>query len=72
MRFYEIVLIAIQGAWDSYVQGTGGNNLDPSIWPLNFDMMGDAQMSQQQQQGQSNNANGGVFMGSTGGPANMM
>ena len=40
----------LQGAWDSYVQGTGPNTMDPSIWPMNFDMsqMGDAQMPQNQ------------------------
>lgn len=68
-----------QGAWDSYIQGTGGNNMDPSIWPMNFDMsqMGDAPMPQQQQQQQQGQggggaSGGGVFMGSNGGTPNMM
>lgn len=52
--------------------------MDPSIWPMNFDMsqMGDATMGQQQQQqqqpGQSGSASG-VFMGaSSGNTPNMM
>jgi hypothetical protein len=45
-----MLTILLQGAWDSYVQGTGPNTMDPSIWPMNFDMsqMGDAQMPQGQ------------------------
>jgi hypothetical protein len=52
--------------------------MDPSIWPLNFDMsqMGDASMGQQQQQqpGQQSGGGGsGVFMGaSSGNTPNMM
>jgi hypothetical protein len=53
--------------------------MDPSIWPMNFDMsqMGDASMSQQQQQqqqpGQSGGSSSGVFMGaSSGNTPNMM
>jgi hypothetical protein len=55
----------LQGAWDSYVQGTGPNTMDPSIWPMNFDMSqtGDAQMPQ----GQSGGGGGG-----SGGTPNMM
>jgi hypothetical protein len=53
--------------------------MDPSIWPMNFDMsqMGDASMGQQQQQqqqpGQSGGSSSGVFMGaSSGNTPNMM
>jgi hypothetical protein len=52
--------------------------MDPSIWPMNFDMsqMGDASMGQQQQQqqpGQSGGGGSGVFMGaSSGNTPNMM
>ena len=57
--------------------------MDPSIWPMNFDMsqMGDAssmggQQQQQQQAGQSGSGSGsgsGVFMGaSNGGTPGMM
>jgi hypothetical protein len=52
--------------------------MDPSIWPMNFDMsqMGDASMGQQQQQqpGQQSGGGGsGVFMGaSSGNTPNMM
>jgi hypothetical protein len=51
--------------------------MDPSIWPMNFDMsqMGDASMAQQQQQqGQSGNgaSGSGVFMGSNGNTPGMM
>jgi hypothetical protein len=53
--------------------------MDPSIWPMNFDMsqMGDASLNQQQQQqqqqpGQSGGGSG-VFMGaSSGNTPNMM
>jgi hypothetical protein len=69
----------LQGAWDSYIQGTGGNNIDPSIWPMNFDMtqMGDAPMPQQQQQQQQGQSGGGasgsnIFMGSGGNTPNNM
>ena len=52
--------------------------MDPSIWPMNFDMsqMGDASMTQQQQQQPGQSASGasgsGVFMGSSGNTPNMM
>jgi hypothetical protein len=51
----QLLTIPLQGAWDSYVQGTGPNTMDPSIWPMNFDMsqMGDAQMPQNQDAGGS-------------------
>lgn len=70
----------IQGAWDSYIQGTGANAMDPSaqLWPMNVDMpQMDAQptqqlqnqQSQQQQSAQSGQSapsgSGGVFMGAT-------
>jgi hypothetical protein len=52
--------------------------MDPSIWPMNFDMsqMGDASMGQQQQQQQGQSGSGasgsGVFMGSNGNTPGMM
>jgi hypothetical protein len=52
--------------------------MDPSIWPMNFDMsqMGDASMGQQQQQQQVQSGSGasgsGVFMGSNGNTPGMM
>lgn len=53
--------------------------MDPSIWPMNFDMsqMGDTSMPQQQQQqpsGPSGSSASGVFMGasSSGTTPNMM
>jgi hypothetical protein len=70
--------IILQGAWDSYIQGTGGNNIDPSIWPMNFDMtqMGDAPVPQQQQQQQAQSgggaSGGNIFMGSSGNTPNNM
>lgn len=66
----------LQGAWDSYIQGTGANSMDPnmSIWPMNLDLSQMDQIPQQQQaqgQGQSGSG-GGVFMGSSGDAQNMM
>jgi hypothetical protein len=51
--------------------------MDPSIWPMNFDMsqMGDASLNQQQQQQQAgqSGSGSGVFMGaSSGNTPNMM
>lgn len=74
------------GAWDSYIQGTGTNTMDPnmSIWPMNLDLSQMDQMpqqgqpqQQQPQQGQSGSGASGsgpgsVFMGSSGGTPNMM
>lgn len=63
----------LQGAWDSYVQGTGPNAMDPSsIWPMNFDLsqMGDVGqgMGAQGQQGGA----GGPGGSSGGGTPGMM
>ena len=73
----------LQGAWDSYIQGTGTNTMDPnmSIWPMNLDLsqMDQIPVQQQQQQQQSGQSGSGttagggeVFMGSSGSTPNMM
>lgn len=74
------VFLVLQGAWDSYIQGTGANSMDPnlSIWPMNLDLSQMDQIPQQQQQqaqgqGQGQSGSGaGVFMGSSGDAPNMM
>ncbi|KAK5694249.1 hypothetical protein LTR97_009871 [Elasticomyces elasticus] len=64
------------GAWDSYIQGSGTNAMDPSLqmWPMDVGPL-DPVMQQQQQNGQQagqgaqqgppSNGPGGVFMGAT-------
>lgn len=49
------VLTALQGAWDQYIQGTGGNAmLDPSlqVWPMNVDMSNGQPLDPNLQSGQ--------------------
>jgi len=70
-----MLISILQGAWDSYVQGTGPNAMDPSsIWPINFDLsqMGDVGpgMGAQGQQGGAGAGSGGA--GASGGTPGMM
>jgi hypothetical protein len=48
--------------------------MDPSIWPMNFDMsqMGDASMPQGQGHSGSGASGNGAYMGSSGNTPNMM
>lgn len=56
----------LQGAWDSYIQGTAGTGMEASMWPMNLDLGAmDATTP-----ANGVNGNGNTFMGGAGTPGN--
>lgn len=64
------MIMFLQSAWDSYIQGTNSTGMEPNLsWPMNIDLGPDGQpnFQGQQQSGQGQGQQQGNVFGGFGG-----